>query len=438
MNWIVSLLVAFLSGIASLFLAGFVADACVSWYRIPSREGGAGYFVVFTALLGGMAGTILGLIVARVVATQIAPGFLSELSGSLSVIVLVTGIVALTARLLGDIPPTIDGRNLILEVEFRFPNTKSEDKPPTSTGAWIFALSSTSHNAVRRREFGNIQNDYARLDTGQWIVPASVELFTERGGRLVTIGPQDSAEPFGFLLPIPRRPGPKHLEWSKWLPKQQAGRPARTGQPSYRFRLKQTAPPPTAQSPAEHDAEQAALKEAEFVSLPISSSIEVWLPYLDYPQPQTQRALDRIIARQNLTEELRAMVTGEDPEHAAAALNVIAMHPQPTDELIPVVEIAGREIAERITTFNNTPVDSDPSFHLAVDPCVRFHGWINAAAKLREKNQADFIPELTAILELSRARPESHAMRSDVNRVASYYLHKWAGVEPLTSDPSPR
>ncbi len=131
MSWLVSLLVAVLSGVASLFLAGFVADACVSWYRISSRDGGAGYFVVFTAMLGGIAGTILGLIVARIVASQIAPGFTRELVGSLSVVLLVTGVIALTARILGDVPPTIDGRDLILEVEIRFPNNDTGDKPPT-------------------------------------------------------------------------------------------------------------------------------------------------------------------------------------------------------------------------------------------------------------------------------------------------------------------
>jgi hypothetical protein len=29
-------------------------------------------------------------------------------------------------------------------------------------------------------------------------------------------------------------------------------------------------------------------------------------------------------------------------------------------------------------------------------------------------------------------------MRTDVLRVASYYMHKWTGLEPLPSDPKPR
>ncbi len=439
MSWIVSLLVAFLSGVASLILGGFVADACVSWYRIPTREGGAGYFVVFTALLAGMAGTILGLIVARIVASIYAPGFIRELGGSLSVIFLVTGIVALTARLLGDVPPTIEGRDLILEVEFRFPHAEAGVKPPMSTEDWLFSLSSISGHEARKSKYGKIHSDLARLEDGQWIVPASIELFTERGGRLVTIAPQDSAETIGFLLPLPRRPGRNYLEWSDWLTNPKAeGREKSRVAVSCRFRLQQTVPPQPPQSPVEYDAEQAALKEAKFVSLPMNSPIETWFPYLEYPQPQTQRALVKIVARKNLAEELGVLVIGEDPEKAAAALNVIAMHPRPGQELIPVVKAAGHEIAARITVFNNTPVESDPGFQLAVDPCVRFHRWIGAAASLLEKEHADFTPELKEILELSRARPESHAMRSDINRVASYYLQKWAGIEPLPTDPKPR
>jgi hypothetical protein len=57
---------------------------------------------------------------------------------------------------------------------------------------------------------------------------------------------------------------------------------------------------------------------------------------------------------------------------------------------------------------------------------------------LREKSGGDFIPELKTILELSRVRTDSRGMKFDVCRVASYYLHAWAGVEPLPTDPKPR
>ncbi|MEZ6093536.1 MAG: hypothetical protein R3C03_04760 [Pirellulaceae bacterium] len=104
MSWIVSLLVAIVSGLVSLFLTGTVANACVTWCRIPSREGAAGYFVIFNALLGGLAGTILGLIVARVIASHIGPSFVTELGGSLSVIFLVAGIAGIDGSALAMYP----------------------------------------------------------------------------------------------------------------------------------------------------------------------------------------------------------------------------------------------------------------------------------------------------------------------------------------------
>lgn len=75
MTWIYSLLTAALSGVAGLFLAGFIANACVSWYHISSREGGSGYFVMFLGIGGGMAGFIIGFIAARMVASHYGPGF---------------------------------------------------------------------------------------------------------------------------------------------------------------------------------------------------------------------------------------------------------------------------------------------------------------------------------------------------------------------------
>ena len=40
--------------------------------------------------------------------------------------------------------------------------------------------------------------------------------------------------------------------------------------------------------------------------------------------------------------------------------------------------------------------------------------------------------------ELSRRHRQSYTLRIDVVRVASFYVHKSAGIEPLPSDPPPR
>lgn len=439
MTWLISLLVSILSGISGLLLAGFIANACVSWYHVSSREGGAGYFVIFLGLGGGIAGLIIGFITARIVAANFGPGFFKELGGTIGVVLLISGTVALLCRLLADVPPTIDGRALTLEVEFRFPISTSTSAPPTAEGEWQFQLGSLSGYTQRKYETGKVMTDKARLKDGRWIVPTEVLLFTERGKRSVSLYRSESKDVFGFLLPLPRRPGTEFEEWSDWMPLQQSdGKPWPADKMSFRFRVQKVPLPPPPKSDEEIEVEQAAEKEAEFTAIPADSPVQAWFPYLAYEQPHTERALQLIANRSNLVTELSKLVVSDNPELAHAALNCIAKLPAPSKDLIPAVEAAGREIAQRITRFNQTPAETDPSFEMAVDPATRFYGWMEAAAALREKCGGDFVPELKTILELSRVRPESHCMQVDICRVASFHLHEWAGIEPLPTDPKPR
>ncbi len=169
-----------------------------------------------------LAGLVLGLSAARLVAWVYGPGFGRELLGALAALLLVSGVSALICRVLADIPPTIDGHGLTLEVEFRFPNTFGTDTVPTSVGDWQFTLASVVGRTRRAYLDGTIQTDAARHENGQWIVPASVELFTERGSRSVTLAPRDASEVMSFLLPLPARPDASFEQWSVWLPRQQA------------------------------------------------------------------------------------------------------------------------------------------------------------------------------------------------------------------------
>jgi hypothetical protein len=183
-------------------------------------------------------------------------------------------------------------------------------------------------------------------------------------------------------------------------------------------------------------AEKVAAEHATFDAIPINTPLETLFAYTAYEQTCTHRALERIVQRPNLVNELRALVSGDDPERAHAALNCIGLLKDPPKELIPVLQEAAQEIARRIRIFNSTPKADDPDFATAVDPATRFYGWIPAAKNLRERCSADLTPEVKLILELSRIRPESHCMRMDICRLASFHLHKWAGVPPLDSDPS--
>ena len=431
MSWLISFLAALLSGIAGLLLAGFIASACVSWYHIPNREGAAGYYVIFLAIGGGIAGFIIGLIVARIVAGNIGPGFGREFGVAIAVIVVIAGIFALLARVFADVPPEIDGRDLSLEVEFRFPETPPAEEAPTASGEWDFRLASLAGNTQRTFRLGKVHSENARIEEGRWIVPAEVPVFTSRGKRVVLLQ-RDSEAPNGFLVPLPSRPGRRSLEWSDWLPAGVADKL------SFRFRVQKTVPPPPPKSQAEYQAEEDARKEAEFAAIPADAPVEVFFPYLDYEQPQTERALQQVSARPNLAAELGQLAVGDDADLADKALRVIEKLPEPTPDFIAPVEAAGRDIAERLRRVNATSAEEDPGYHGAAAVSLRFIGWISAARRLRETCGGDFTPELQKILELSRERPDSQSLRMDVCRVASYYLHQWAGIAPLPTDPPPR
>src|SRR4051794_735046 len=108
MNWLLSLLIALLSGILGLFSAGFIMSACVKWYRISSFEGGAGYAVMFAALGGGIAGFVIGLVTTRLVAAGANPGFFKGLGCAWGVILVISAVAVTSCWALADIPPEID------------------------------------------------------------------------------------------------------------------------------------------------------------------------------------------------------------------------------------------------------------------------------------------------------------------------------------------
>lgn len=438
MPWLISIIASLISGIAGLLLGGLISNFCVSWYSISSREGASGYFVMFWALAGGVGGVVIGLIAARVTAGQVGAGFGRELAAALVAVILIAAITLGLCRFLADVPPTLDGRPLMLEVEFRLPASSDTSKPPMTEGEWEFKLASIDGNMQWSERQGQLFPDTARLEDNRWIVSGEVSLFTERSKRAVSLK-WNETDMGGFMLNMPAHPGRDFEQWSEWLPRQQANGSAwPIDKSSYRFRIEKVPQPPPPPTEEEYKAQQDAAKEADFAAIPDDAPIVAFFAYTKYEQPQTKRALEKIVARTNHVAELRELTLAEGAETSHDALHCIALLPQPSKELVRVVEAAAKRIVDGITKFNNTPEEADPSFESAVDPTTRFYGWIDAARSLREKASGDFVPELKSILELSRVRPESHCMRQDICRVASYYLQQWAGIEPLPTDPKPK
>ena len=149
MSWIASFLVALLTAAVGLVLAGFIASHAVSWYRISSFEGGAGYFVVGMALLGFVIALAIGLVASRIVAASAHPGAWRAIAWSQLVVIGTAAIIAGIARFSADVAPKLNGEELLLMVELRWPATQTTS-PATDTTPRRLKLYA-SHDMSRAR-----------------------------------------------------------------------------------------------------------------------------------------------------------------------------------------------------------------------------------------------------------------------------------------------
>jgi hypothetical protein len=248
MNWPASILVALLTGVLGTVCTGLVAIGAVDWYRIPAREGQSGYFVIFLGLLGGIAGLIIGIVSARIVATTATPGFFKGLGLAWGIVVAIAGSAALVSWSLADIPPKIGGELLDLAVEIRLPI--DETNPASVTGDSYLTLGSINplNHVLRKSEQGTLEVSQAKLVDGRWVIPGSVCLFTTRGKPFIAVQLGGKSRG-GFMVPMPARPRRIQEAWSEWLPRSQPdGKPWPDTESSFRFRVQRhVAPSPETQ-----------------------------------------------------------------------------------------------------------------------------------------------------------------------------------------------
>jgi len=430
-HWTLAFLVALLTGLLATVCGGLVAGACVSWYRVSSFEGQSSFFVVGLALLSGILGFVVGAVAALAVLKGPHGSFSAALGWSSGIVAGIALLAAAVAWLLADIPPRIDGDTLTIEAELRLP--KGESLPALEDGYSYVKLFSLSGSRVRSHWNGDAHLHLAREEDGHWVVPGEVEFFTMKGTRsLAFILAGKEAQ--GCFLPLPPRPGASFLEWSDWLP---PGSSPET-EATLRFRLRRD-PPPVSLPYEEYVKREAEDRIAAIAAIDLDAPMDQWLPHLDGGADDEGRrlAVERIIGRSGFRDELAELFLADAPQNARTSLRLIDQL-EPDVEMVAAVAVAGDAIAARIRAFNETTVEDDPSCLGAADVSMRFGAWIAAVRFLRENAGADFIPELREILELSRVRPDSMVMQQDVCRVASHYLHQWAGVEPLPTDSAPR
>jgi hypothetical protein len=241
MSWLSSIAVAILTAAAGCVASGFVASLSVSWYKISGREGNSGYYVIAIALCGLLGGLIIGLIASRIIAAGTNPGFLKALAVSAGITLAIVTMVAVPARLLADVAPTVDGETLMLVVEARWPTAQTES-PATAPGVSYLELGSLTSGRVQRiAERGPLWKEDAHVVDGRWTVTGAVPVFTERGKRVVNIALNDSTHA-AFIAKLPARPTVKDFAWSDWFPTG-AGAPVTPDGISYRFRVQKASLP---------------------------------------------------------------------------------------------------------------------------------------------------------------------------------------------------
>jgi hypothetical protein len=243
MSWPSSIFVGGLTAAVGLVASGFVASLAVGWYRISSFEAKSAAFVASLAILGLLVGFIIGVVTSRVMAGGAHPGFLAALGASQGVLLGLIGVIGISARLLADVPPKIDGEELMLAVEIRWPEGHATS-PTTLPGERSVQLGSVtrSSNTLRASSRGPLYTADARLVDGRWVAPGAVDIFTTRGRFVLTVT-LDSATNFGFVLPLSGKPGTSDFKWSEWYPHARPGAPPLPNGFTYRYRVQRRSEP---------------------------------------------------------------------------------------------------------------------------------------------------------------------------------------------------
>lgn len=437
-SWFASIAVGVVSAVFGALAVGFLGTLCVRWYRISSFEGKSGYFVIMLGLAGALGGFVVGLVASRWVASTASVHFWKGLGLGVSLVCGLTLLVGAFAWLAADIAPEREGRPLEMAVEVRLP----PGAPPPRAAEGFAPSFSILVGANRSGGSGPLRIAEARQDDGRWIVPGQAVLLTSSAGKTVWVSLEKKLE-LSFPIALRRHPSAADEAWTAW---QDVGSIYRDGAwitpqggPAFslRYRVRPWEPSPVR---ADSESEETARVQAAFDAIDSSAPVSVWLPYTrpGTPPQLAGTAVARITARPTFVAELAALAKDDSHEVAADALRLVRELPEPSATLAPGVAEAGSDIVARLGDVVKLTPEQDPSYEGAAGISVRFSAWIGAAQRLRDCCAADLAPQLRAILELARTRPDSHVLRQDVVRVASYHLQQWTGEAPLPSDPPPR
>jgi hypothetical protein len=428
MTWLASIGVGFLTAIIGAFGTGALGLLCVEWFRVPSREGGSGYMVLFMGLLGGVLGFIIGIVGARIVSASAAPGFLKALGvaagSNLGLLVIATFICWLAA----DFDTTLQGRPVELQAEVRcpagfvMPDTVEKDK-------WYVCMATATRRAT---SYGDLRLEDARQVDGRWILTTTLVLKTSMREKEICFSLGET--PHWFRVSFPSKPGSRYFAWSEWLQGiEEVGKPrlALGEDFNLRFRLAivpKPKPEPAGPSQDEIAAQKQAEENAVLATLTPESPLEDCLRFTHSSQSEEFRARAGAVIgkRPNVVAEMSEQILSADHEISDRALRALAViKPLPVELAVPVHAL-GEKLIARMKSFNATKPEDDPNHQQAAEVSVLFAEWFHGHHALYASAGTEGLPQLQVVFELALMRGDSYLMKNDVARIAQYYVKEWS------------
>jgi len=400
LNWLNTLVISLLTGVLGLLSGGFIMNACVTWYRISGFEGKAGFAVVGVALLGGIAGLVIGVVAARIVASGANPGLLKGLGYGSGSVLGIAVLAAILCRLGADIPPRINGRALELSIEIRCPGRFQN--PALLDAATLYAAVYLPERG--RQPGGEFLLEQARMENGLWVIPATVPLSTSSAKKFLRVY-LSKEDDLMFRLPLQSDPGEEDLDWTEWLePGWDAGteRPPPEDRFALRYRVVVVEPSPSETEPVE-DADNL------FIEPGPEAPLEAWLARVN--SGGTSEQMGTIMAAiSSRPAELAQLIRASDAETRELALAAVPSLAEIAPEVAEAVRTEGLEIADSLRYFNEMD-SSDPQFlQFQVELRSRFNYWKRAWWNVFHKMNWDGRPQLQEIHDLAQVRAGDTSM----------------------------
>lgn len=358
-SWGATAAIAIITGFAAAAAAVYLVYLCVDWYRLRTHDGGElGYYMIFLPL-GFLSGAIVGAIVARNIRA-----FWTAQGVSIAAVLGLCLVIGLLARTFGEIAPELDGDQLMLQVELKYPTDwqpDRESKRPESQSCQLLPIG--PGRRVSQSTRGNVNWKNAQQTDGHWIVPCDVMLLSSREVRLVSLTLGKSWTEFN--LRMAPQPSNQNKEWSEWIQEGfswEAGKQPVTGY-AYRYRVQRIGELRDAAAEASRvfweKRDQAA------AAIPADAPMSQWLPIFEDPDGTpaqnrwggSERMERKAVSARVL--ELVPLLRSSDPAIVRQAVIVLGSLWETPEALVEPLIVAGRVVPQLIREARAVPVTDD-------------------------------------------------------------------------------